>query len=237
MGIISDIPVALLAGGLATRLRPVTQTIPKALVPVGGRPFIDHQLDLLARHGIRHVVLCLGYLGQMVQEHLGDGASRGMKLQYSYDGPKLLGTGGAIRRAMPLLGETFWVMYGDSYMDIDYRAVLNHFQANPAAQALMTVLRNDGQWDRSNVIFRDGRLVRYDKKNTSPEMNFIDYGVALLRTAGAARIGDGPFDLADLYRDLVNEKLMIGYEVKDRFYEIGTPQSWAEADEYLRHMK
>jgi NDP-sugar pyrophosphorylase family protein len=231
---IQDIPVALLAGGLATRLRPVTRKIPKALVPVAGRPFIDHQLDLLQRHGIRKIVLCLGYLGEMVQEHLGGGTSRGMELSYSYDGHQLLGTGGALRRALPLLGETFWVMYGDSYMDIDYAQVLAAFEAKPKALGLMTVLHNGGQWDKSNVIFRDGRLIRYDKRNPSPEMLHIDYGVALLRRAAAERIPDHHFDLANLYTELVDQGLMIGYEVTTRFYEIGTPASWAEADEFLK---
>jgi NDP-sugar pyrophosphorylase family protein len=234
---IADIPVALLAGGLATRLRPITQTIPKALAPVAGRPFIDHQLDLLRRHGIRRVVMCLGYLGEMVEAHLGDGASRGMTISYSYDGKILLGTGGAIRRALPMLGDLFWVMYGDSYMDIDYRAVLAHFDANPSTLGLMTVLRNDGQWDKSNVIFKENKLIRYDKRNTSADMTFIDFGVALLRRAAADRIGDGPSDLAHLYTRLVEEGSMIGYEVHNRFYEIGTPQSWAEADEYLRRAR
>jgi NDP-sugar pyrophosphorylase family protein len=233
---IADIPVALLAGGLATRLRPVTQTLPKALVPVAGRPFIDHQLDLLHRHGVRKIVLCLGHLGEMVQEHLGDGASRGLKLTYCFDGPRLLGTGGALRRALPMLGEVFWVMYGDSYMDIDYRAILAAFDAAPPPTVgLMTVLENHGRWDKSNVIFRDHQLVRYDKKNSTPEMTFIDYGVALLRRDAALRIPENePFDLAELYTRLVDESLMIGYQVSNRFYEIGTPQSWAETDEYLR---
>src|SRR3984957_10517772 len=153
---IADIPVALLAGGLATRLRPVTQTIPKALAPVAGKPFIDHQLDLLRRNGIREVAMCLGYLGELVQEHVGDGTSHGMNVRYSFDGEKLLGTGGALRRALPLLGEVFWVLYGDSYLDFDYRAALDDFLGRDAL-GLMTVLRNDNQWDRSNVVFRDGR--------------------------------------------------------------------------------
>jgi NDP-sugar pyrophosphorylase family protein len=178
----------------------------------------------------------------MVEEHLGDGASRGMEITYSYDGKLLLGTGGAIRRALPMLGETFWVMYADSYMDIDYRAVLSHFDARPSALGLMTVLRNNGQWDKSNVIFKDNTLIRYDKRSASPEMTYIDFGVALLRRAAADRMGGGafdeaqarPFDLANLYTQLVEEGSMIGYEVHNRFYEIGTPQSWVEADEYLR---
>ena len=230
---ISTVPVALLAGGLATRLRPITETIPKAMVEVAGRPFIDHQLDLLRRNGIRKVVMCLGYLGKQVEEHVGDGAAFGMEVQYAYDGEKLMGTGGAVRRALPLLGDVFWVMYGDSYMDIDYRAALEHFDRS-GADALMTVLRNDNRWDTSNVVFRDGRLLRYEKKQRTPEMNYIDYGVALLRRAAAERIPqDRPFDLAELYTSLVAEGRMVGYEVFNRFYEIGTPAGLEEAANYL----
>src|SRR5687767_1066315 len=175
---IAQVPVALLAGGLATRLRPITETIPKAMVEVAGRPFIDHQLDLLRRNGIRRVVMCLGYRGRQLEEHVGDGASLGLEVRYAYDGEKLMGTGGAVRRALDLLGDVFWVMYGDSYMDIDYPAVLEHFDRS-GADGLMTVLRNENRWDTSNVVFRDGRLIRYDKKQRTPEMQYIDYGVAL----------------------------------------------------------
>src|SRR5215213_3084972 len=137
---IADVPAAVLAGGLATRLRPITEKIPKALVDIDGRPFIDHQLALLRRNGIRRVVMCLGYRGEMVERHCGDGSRYGgMELQYSYDGETLMGTGGALRRAAPLLGDVFWVMYGDSYMDIDYAAVLAHY-ARSGAQGLMAVL-------------------------------------------------------------------------------------------------
>jgi NDP-sugar pyrophosphorylase family protein len=230
---ISTVPVALLAGGMATRLRPITESIPKAMVEVAGRPFIDHQLDLLRRNGIRRVVMCLGYRGQQLEQHVGDGSSLGMEIRYAYDGETLMGTGGAVRRALPLLGDVFWVMYGDSYMDIDYRAVLDQFDRS-GADALMTVLRNDNRWDSSNVVFRDGRLVRYDKKNRTPDMNYIDYGVALLRRGVAGRIPtDRPFDLAELYSSLVVEGRMVGYEVTHRFYEIGTPAALEETGRYL----
>ena len=230
---ISTVPVALLAGGMATRLRPITETIPKAMVEVAGRPFIDHQLDLLQRNGVRRVVMCLGYRGQQLERHAGDGAARGMEIAYAYDGETLMGTGGAIRRALHLLGDTFWVMYGDSYMDIDYRAVLAHFDGS-GADALMTVLRNGNRWDTSNVVFRDGRLVRYDKKHRTPDMDYIDYGVALLRRGAAERIPtDRPYDLAELYTALVSEGRMIGHEVTNRFYEIGTPAALEETGRYL----
>ena len=233
MSDIDAVPVALLAGGMATRLRPITEAIPKAMVEVAGRPFIEHQLDLLHRNGIRRVVMCLGYRGQQLERHVGDGSARGMEIRYAYDGEKLMGTGGAIRRALDLLGEVFWVMYGDSYMDIDYAAVLDHFVRSDA-DALMTVLRNGNRWDTSNVVFRDGKLVRYDKKNRTPEMDYIDYGVALLRREAAERIPtDRPFDLAELYTSLVAEGRMVGYEVTNRFYEIGTPAALEETGRYL----
>lgn len=230
---IAEVPVALLAGGMATRLRPITESIPKAMVEVAGRPFIDHQLDLLRRNGIRRVVMCLGYRGQQLERHVGDGSALGMEIRYAYDGEQLMGTGGAIRRALPLLGNAFWVMYGDSYMDIDYRAVFDHFDRS-GADALMTVLRNGNRWDKSNVVFEGGQLLRYDKKVQTPEMDFIDYGVALLRRHAAERIPiDRPFDLAELYTSLVSEGRMVGYEVTNRFYEIGTPQALEEAGRYL----
>jgi NDP-sugar pyrophosphorylase family protein len=232
---IAQVPVALLAGGLATRLRPITETIPKAMVEVAGRPFIDHQLDLLGRNGVRKIVMCLGYRAEQVERHVGDGASRGMEIRYAYDGEKLMGTGGAVRRAMDagLLGDAFWVMYGDSYMDIDYGAVLEHF-GRSGAQALMTVLRNGNRWDKSNVVFRDGQLLRYDKKVQTPEMDYIDYGVAVLTRPAAVRIpADRPFNLAELYTNLVAEGKMVGYEVTNRFYEIGTPAALEEAGRYL----
>jgi NDP-sugar pyrophosphorylase family protein len=234
---IAEVPVALLAGGLATRLRPITQTIPKALVELAGKPFIDHQLALLRRNGMRTVVLCLGHLGEQVRDHCGDGSRYGLRLRYSFDGDKLMGTGGALVRATPMLGESpgdaLWVMYGDSYMDIDYPAVLDAF-ARSDADGLMTVLRNGDRWDKSNVVFRDGRLVRYDKRNPTPDMDYIDYGVALLRRRTLNRIPtDRPSDLAELYTALVADGRMIGFEVTNRFYEIGTPASLDEARRYL----
>jgi len=230
---ISEIPAAILAGGLATRLRPITATIPKALVEVAGRPFIDHQLALLRANGICKVVLCLGFLGEQVEQHLGNGAAYRMELNYSHDGNRLLGTGGALRRAAPLLDEVFWVMYGDSYMDINYRAVLaDYFQRG--VLGMMTVLRNQNRWDRSNAVFRDGRLLCYDKRVQTPEMTHIDYGIALLHRTALERIPPGQtYDLADLYHALVAEGQMAGYEVTQRFYEIGSPANLEETRAYL----
>lgn len=233
----AEVPVALLVGGLATRLRPITEKIPKAMVELAGRPFIDHQLDLLREHGIRKVVLCLGYLGETVERHLGDGASRGMELRYAYDGERLLGTGGALRQAAPLLGEVFWVLYGDSYLPFDYGAAFARF-ASGDTLGLMTVLENRNRWDRSNVVFRDGRLLVYDKRTQTPDMTHIDYGAALLHRNALERIPVGVhYDLADLYRELVEEGLMEGFEVAERFYEIGSPEALEEARSYFSARK
>jgi NDP-sugar pyrophosphorylase family protein len=177
--------------------------------------------------------MCLGYRGEMVQEHCGDGGCYGMELAYSFDGEKLMGTGGALKRAAHLLGNVFWVMYGDSYMDIDYRAVLAAFDRS-GAQGLMTVLRNGNRWDKSNVVFQNAKLLKYDKRNVTPEMEYIDYGVALLRREALDELPDDrPVDLADLYTRMVDDGRMVGYEVTNRFYEIGTPTALEEARAYL----
>jgi D-sedoheptulose 7-phosphate isomerase len=225
---IADISVALLAGGLETRLGSLAAKVPKALLDVAGRPFIDHQLGLLRRSGIERVVLCLGYLGEQVEAHVGDGSVHGLSVRYSYDGPRLLGTGGALRRALPLLGESFFVMYGDSYTNVDFRTVLDHF-LSVDADGCMTVFKNDGRWDRSNVQFEDGRLLMYDKQSPSPEMRHIDYGVLLLRRGAVERIPAGSrYDLADLLHTMVIEGRMVAYEVAQRFYEIGSRDGLAE---------
>jgi N-acetyl-alpha-D-muramate 1-phosphate uridylyltransferase len=227
------LPVAILAGGLATRLRPVTEKIPKALVQVAGRPFIDHQLELLRVQGYTRAVLCLGYLGEMVEQHLGDGRRFGMALNYVFDGPKLLGTGGALRRALPQLGESFFVLYGDSYLPCDFAAVEAGFRAS-GMPALMTVLRNDDRWDRSNAVYRDGMVVRYDKRKRDPEMHYIDYGLSAMRAEALWDFGeDSVFDLAEVFTALSRNAKLAGFEVQERFYEIGSPAGLAETETYL----
>ena len=211
------LPVAILAGGLATRLRPLTETIPKALVEVAGKPFIVHQLELLRG---RRVVLCLGYLGEQVEQLIGDGKSLGVEVSYSYDGPTLLGTGGALVRALPHLGERFFVLYGDSYLRCDYAAIERAY-LDSGREGLMTVYRNDGRYDTSNVVFRDGHIVRYSKTQ-DPEMLHIDWGLGALH-ARALASHSGKFDLAAVYQDLIARGELVGYEVTERFYEIGSP--------------
>ena len=175
----SRLPVAVLAGGLATRLGPLTKQTPKCLLDVAGRPFVHHQLARLRKQGVERVVLCLGYLGEQVAEAVGDGSAFGLEVAYSFDGPELRGTAGAIRRALPLLGPAFFVLYGDSYLECRYAAVQAAFEAS-GRLALMTVFRNEGRWDTSNVEFRDGRILAYDKTARTPAMQHIDYGLGVL---------------------------------------------------------
>lgn len=230
----SDFTVAILAGGLATRLRPVTEKIPKLLVEVAGEPFFSHQLRLLKDQGLTRLVLCVGYLGEQIVERYGDGRAHGVEIAYSFDGPKLLGTGGALRRALPLLGEACYVLYGDSYLPIDYLAAGRAFAAS-GQPALMTVYRNDGQYDASNVWFEDGRIRVYDKKARRPEMRHIDYGLGVVRTDLVAQLpAESVVDLADVYRDLAAAGRLAGHEVHERFYEIGSPAGLDELDRKLR---
>ena len=232
-----DLPVAILAGGLATRLRPITEKVPKLLIEVAGEPFFSHQLRLLKKAGLTRIVLCVGHLGEMVAAQYGDGRKWGVHITYSFDGPKLLGTGGALIRALPLLGREFYVLYGDSYLPVDYLAVGRAFLASGKA-GLMTVYENQGRFDASNVWFADGQIEVYDKQHKVPEMHHIDYGLGLLRSHAL----DGwpreeVVDLAAIYSRLVADRELAGFEVKQRFYEIGSRAGLQELDALLRTAK
>ena len=231
---LAEWPVAILAGGLATRLRPMTEKIPKALVTVAGEPFLSHQLRLLHLAGLRRVVICAGYLGEMIEAEFGDGARFDMQIAYSFDGPQLLGTGGTLKQALPLLGERFFVLYGDSYLPIDYGSVARAF-LDGSKPALMTVFQNDDRWDTSNVWFEEGEIRLYDKTSRIATMRHIDYGLGILSSEvlNEWRAAQA-FELANLYQQLVAKNELAGYEVTQRFYEIGSPEGLAELDDLLR---
>ncbi len=226
-------PAVILAGGLATRLYPVSSKTPKSLIEVAGKPFIFHQLALLKQQGVCHVVLCVGKFGEMIQDYVGDGHRWDLRVQYSYDGDVLLGTGGAIKKACPLLPEVFFVLYGDSYLDVDMMPILERFESE-GKPALMTVYRNKNHWDKSNILFQDGRIVKYDKKNPTPEMEHLDYGINILMKKVFNDWPDGvPFDLSEVFTKLIEKGELSAFEVFKRFYEIGSIQGIKETEQYL----
>jgi NDP-sugar pyrophosphorylase family protein len=227
------LPVAILAGGLATRLRPVTETIPKALIDINGQPFIARQLQGLRAEGVARVVVCAGYLGERIQEVVGNGAAFDLRVDWAFDGPVLLGTAGAIKRALPLLGDAFFVLYGDSYLPITWRPVQEAFLASGKA-ALMTVFRNEHQFDRSNVEFEAGRIKAYNKRRPTPQMTYIDYGLGAFRRAAFDGLRDGErADLADVYESLLARGELAGFEVNRRFFEIGSFEGLQATRDYF----
>jgi len=228
-----QLSVVILAGGLATRLRPITEKIPKSLVEVAGQPFLAHQLALLRNNQVTKVILCVGYLGEMIERAFGDGSEHGVNILYSYDGPELVGTGGAVRKALPMLPQSFFVLYGDSYLPINYQAVAEAY-AGCGRPALMTVFANEDVWDKSNVRFEDGELMLYSKTRHIPEMHHIDYGLSVCsRGLFENAAGESAFDLATLFERLSEKRQLAGFEVHQRFYEIGSHQGLQELDRIL----
>ncbi|MES2212641.1 MAG: sugar phosphate nucleotidyltransferase [Pseudomonadota bacterium] len=227
------LPVVILAGGLATRMRPLTLSTPKALLSVAGRPFIEWQLLDLAKQGIQKVVLCTGYLSEQLENALGSGNQFGLNITYVPDGKTLLGTGGCVKNALPHLGEHFFVLYGDSFL----RCPLDKIEASffkHKKLALMTVLKNGNQWDKSNVRYHDNRVILYDKHNPSSDMAYIDYGLGLLSASSLNNYPENTsFDLAELYHQLSLDNQLTGYEVFERFYEIGSFQGLKETEAYF----
>ena len=229
------LPVIILAGGLASRLYPVTRDTPKALIPLNGRPFIDHQLAILKEKGVTHVILCLGNLGTLIEEFVGDGSRWGMRVQYSYDGERLLGTGGAVKKAAGILPDSFMILYGDSYLDIDFKPVVKEFYAQNLP-VLMTVYQNRNEMDMSNILMKDGRILKYDKTDLNPAMEYIDYGLTIIKREVFDRYpSDEPFDLALVLSQSVDAGMVAVYEVEQRFYEIGSAQGIKETENYIRN--
>jgi NDP-sugar pyrophosphorylase family protein len=231
----------ILAGGLGTRMHPRTEALPKSLLEVAGRPFVDHQLEWLAAHGCDEIVLSIGHLGEQIEAHVGDGARFGLSVRYVREGAFLRGTAGAVRLAADegILAEQFLVTYGDSYLPIDFAAVAAAFRAS-AAPALMTVFHNEGRWDASNVIFDEatGKIVLYDKtrrQRPAEEFRYVDYGVSVLRRGVVEReVPPGQrHDLAELFGELSRRGELAGFCVEQRFYEIGSPAGLADLEQLL----
>ena len=228
-----DLAVAILAGGMGTRVRSILGDGPKCLAPVAGRPFIDHQMELLRGNGLRRVVLCLGRGADSVKAHLGTGDGLGLDVAFSEDGAVPLGTGGALRKALRLLTDPFFVLYGDSFLPAAFQPVGDFFLAR-GLTALMTVFANADRWDKSNVWYEDGRVMLYSKRERDPRMCHIDYGLSVL-SQGAFDVGppSSAFDLALLFERLARAGRLAGYEVAERFFEIGSPEGYKELDDLL----
>jgi MurNAc alpha-1-phosphate uridylyltransferase len=230
--------VVILAGGLGSRLGPLTTSLPKSLVSVASRPFASWQLDLIAQQGVTDVIYSVGYLGDQIEAFIGDGSKWGVSVGYSYEGNRLLGTGGALRLAhdRQLLDREFFVLYGDSYVLIDFDAVARAFRAS-GLPALMTVYRNDGRLEVGNACFDGSLVTAYDKtaRADDQDLRFVDYGLSVL-TSGV--IGQhvplgAPADLADTFRELSRSRHLAGFEADHRFYEIGSLDGLLELESYL----
>jgi NDP-sugar pyrophosphorylase family protein len=233
------LPIVILAGGLATRMGPRTETVPKALLPVNGRPFADLQLAWLRSLGVSDVIYSVAHLGDEVREHLGAGGRFGLRIHYVSDGDRRLGTAGALRQVIDCgaVPASFGVINGDSFLTLDLAAIESAF-AKSGCPALMTVMRNRDQWDASNAVYSEGRVVVYDKSRPDrwrDRMEWIDYGFTLLtRGAITEHVASGEVaDLSDVMRGLSLSGRLAGFEVADRFYEIGSPQGLADLERHL----
>lgn len=228
----------ILAGGRGARMQPLTDTIPKALVPICGRPFVDHQLAWLRDQDVKDVVFCIGYRGRQLRDFVGDGSAWGVAARYVDEGNELRGTAGALRLALDedALAENFTALYGDSYLPVDLAPIWRAFEIG-GAQALMAVFRNENRWDASNVRYENGKVLEYDKQHAGkrPALAWIDYGLTVFaRDLVADRIQPGETaDLADLYRELSLEGALAGFEVNRRFYEVGSPEGVADLERLL----
>lgn len=222
-------PLALLAGGLATRLRPLTAATPKSLISVAGEPFLAHQLRRLQQEGLREVVLCCGHLGDQIEAFAGDGSRFGLRLLYSRDGDRPLGTGGAVRAALPLLGRRFLVMYGDSWLTEPMEPLWQAFVAS-GKRAMMTVFHNRNRWGSSNVEFCQGDVLRYNKERPTFAMQHIDYGLEAMDASVLESWPHLVFDLSEVWPALAGSSQLAGYETRERFYEIGSLASLRETE-------
>lgn len=229
------LPAVVLAGGLGTRLASVTgDDRPKALVEVAGRPFIDWKLAELSGRGITDVLLLVGHHGDAIVEHVGDGTAFGVRARYQADGNALLGTGGAIRRALPDLPDAFWVTYGDSLLEVPM-AEVEAFADESGVDGVMVVLENQDRWETSNVSVREGRVVAYEKGAPPGTHRFIDYGMLLLSArAFAAHAPGSNFDLGEVVRTEIDRERLGAWPATERFHDIGTEHAWRETDEWVR---
>jgi NDP-sugar pyrophosphorylase family protein len=225
-------PIAILCAGLGIRLLPITKNVAKSMIEINGKPFISYQLETLKNNGFTDVCVCVGYLGDQIVDFV-SGKDFGLKITFAYDGEHLLGTGGSIKKTLPLLGDNFFVIYGDSYLDINYQSIQQKFIDNKKL-ALMTVYKNDGKFDKSNVEYKDGKILSYSKENTKNMMH-IDYGVSIFNQHAFDGFAEEKFDLKEVFLKMLKQKQLASYVAKNRFYEIGSFSGISELNEYLKN--
>jgi NDP-sugar pyrophosphorylase family protein len=223
----------ILCGGLGTRLGDLAKDVPKAMMPVANRPFLEYELELLKRGGVNDFVLCTGHLGEVIERHFGDGTSFGINVSYSHDGAALRGPAGALKRASRLLRDEFFVTYGDAYLRVDYRSVMDRLLES-GTMGVMTVYKNEGRHGKSDLVVRRGRVVKYDKKDLAPGMKWINYGVSALSKRALALIPSDRFcGEEEFYGNLIDGQQLLAYPVGKRFYEIGTPSALREFTRFI----
>ena len=231
------LPLVVLAGGFGTRLGSLTENIPKCLIKIRGRAFVDWQIDSFIMNGISEIVFCVSHKSEMVQDYLGDGSKYGIRIQYSVDGIMQLGTGGAIVKALPMLGENFGVIYGDSYLPIRFKEVEDSF-LDRNFLCLMTVYKNQELLDASNIEFLDGHIKEYRKNSKNPRMLHIDYGLMYFKGKAFKRYQSGEYlDLTNIFNDMVASNEIAGFEVHKRFYEVGSLKGIDSLSEYIERQK
>ncbi len=235
-----DRAIAILAGGIGSRLHPYTLSKPKSLIEVAGKPFILHQIDLIKKQGLKHVVLCVGFLGEKIQGLLGDGSQMDISISYSFDGTFQLGTAGALKKALPSLGDEFFVLYGDSYLEIDLSSISNMFEKRNKL-GLITIYYNQNLYGKSNILFKNGRILKYQKhhkKEDAPDLEYIDYGISLFKCRTFDMVPQGQYcDLSYVFQNLIREEQLIAFEVEKRFYEIGSLSGLEETGQYISGVK
>lgn len=224
--------IVILAGGLASRLNNITKTIPKSLIKINGKSFVEYQLDYLKSQNIIDVIFCVGHLSDQIENFLGDGSKFGMNIKFSNDGPNLLGTGGAIKNAIKYLDDDFFVIYGDSFLPINFNNVLRRFRFQKSI-AMMTILKNKNSWDKSNVVFKNNQICLYDKSNFINEMQYIDYGLTVYKKIIFENIDESVFDLSQILNKLSLKGDLDYYKVNSRFYEIGSISGIKDFNNYV----
>ena len=237
MALRDDMQVVVFMGGLGTRLGVAYRDAPKSMVDVHGKPFFHYPLQVLKRQGFRRFVFCVGFKADPIQKYFEDGKKYQIQIRYVHDGEQPVGTGGALKRALPLLDENVMAIYGDSYIDFEYTKLIDqydHLKRSDDIAAVMSVMKNKGRWGKSNASLKANGRLRYDKGHPSADMEYIDFGATVLnKQAVANRLQDGYCDLADTYKELGDQDRLGGFEVKERFYDIGTPESLQEFRNFI----